>query len=87
LFYREENKMIAVEVTTRPTFSIGTHTLLFAGKYVHHSPLGPADYDITPDGQQFLMVQPSAQGPSAQQINVVLNWFEELKRRVPGGKQ
>jgi Tol biopolymer transport system component len=87
LFYREENKMMAVEVRTRPTFSTGARTLLFTGQYVHHSPSPPADYDITPDGRQFLMVQPGAQGPSAQQINVVLNWFEELKRRVgPEGK-
>src|SRR5438046_3197213 len=71
LFYREQNKMMAVEVTTHPTFTTGTRTLLFAGQYVHHSPLRPADYDITPDGRQFLMVQPGAQGLSSQQINVV----------------
>jgi serine/threonine protein kinase/Tol biopolymer transport system component len=87
LFYREENRMMAVEVVTHPAFTTGTRTVLFAGPYVHHSPLGPADYDISPDGRQFLMVQPIAQGPSAQQVNVVLNWFEDLKRRVgPGGK-
>ena len=39
--------------------------------------------DGTPDGQQFLMVKPSEQ--EATQIHVVLNWFEELKRRVPTG--
>jgi hypothetical protein len=44
------------------------------------------DYDVSLDGQRFLMVKPSEQaqaGPT--QINVVLNWFEELKRRVPTG--
>jgi eukaryotic-like serine/threonine-protein kinase len=89
LFYREGNKMMAVEVTTRPSFSTGTPTSLFAGQYVHRSSLRPADYDISPDGGRFLMVQASPQGPSANQINVVLNWFEELKARVgpgPGGR-
>ncbi len=40
---------------------------------------------LTPDGQRFLMVQASEQEEAATQINVVLNWFEELKRRVPTG--
>jgi hypothetical protein len=31
------------------------------------------------------MLKPSEQGQAATQINVVLNWFEELKRRVPTG--
>jgi serine/threonine-protein kinase len=91
LFYRQEDKMMAVEVTTRPTFSARTPALLFAGHYLHrslhHSPLDPAPYDVTPDGRRFLMIQSDPQEPSATQINVVLNWFEELKRRVPGGKQ
>jgi len=40
-------------------------------------------YDVSPDGQRFLMVKEIEQARSAAQINVVLNWFEELKRRVP----
>ncbi len=44
-----------------------------------------ANYDVTPDGQRFVMVKPSEQQGAATQINVVLNWFEELKQRVPTG--
>ena len=44
-------------------------------------------YDITPDGQRFLMIFPLGQTDSTesstQRINVVQNWFEELKERVP----
>jgi serine/threonine-protein kinase len=36
---------------------------------------------ISPDGQRFLMIK-AVEGSTAQ-INVVLNWFEELKRLVP----
>jgi hypothetical protein len=42
-------------------------------------------YDIIPDGKQFAMVMPTSQTGTNQpstQINVVLNWFEELKPRV-----
>ena len=79
LFYRSgNNKMMAVEVTTQPSFSAGTPKMLFEGQYL--STAGPwfCNYDVSPDGQHFLMIK-----ESEPQINVVLNWFEELKRRVP----
>ena len=43
-------------------------------------------YDLTADGQRFVMVQHAAlKGSEAEpdRINIVLNWFEELKERVP----
>ena len=43
--------------------------------------LGMQYYDISPDGQRFLMIK-DVEG-STGQINVVLNWFEELNRLVP----
>jgi hypothetical protein len=39
-------------------------------------------YDASPDGQRFLMVK-ETEVTSANQIVVVQNWVEELKRRVP----
>ena len=41
---------------------------------------------ITPDGRRFLMIQPVEPEQAATKINVVLNWFEELKRRVPAAR-
>ena len=43
---------------------------------------GTVDYDAHPDGKRFVMIQRSASSESSQ-INVVQNWFEELKRLVP----
>lgn len=40
-------------------------------------------YDVSSDGQRFLMVKEVEQSSAATQINVVLNWFTELKQRVP----
>jgi hypothetical protein len=42
-------------------------------------------YDVAPDGQRFFGVQdePLPQRPPTTQINLVLNWFEELKAKVP----
>ncbi len=39
-------------------------------------------YDVAPDGQRFVMIKESEE-QQVGQINVVLNWFEELKRLVP----
>lgn len=45
---------------------------------------GSRDYDITADGERFIMIFPADQTESARpRINVVLNWFEEVKERVP----
>jgi WD40-like Beta Propeller Repeat len=42
-------------------------------------------YDITPDGKQFIVVTPERLGdkPPPPQINVAVNWTEELKQRLP----
>ena len=86
LFYRNGNKMMAVDVTTQGTFSAGKPRVLFEGRYVP-TPRSFQDYDVSPDGQRFLMLKPAEQAQSPEQINVVLNWFEELKQKVPAGKK
>ncbi len=82
IFYRSGGKMMAVSVQTKPTFSSGRPRVLFEGAYVTSTSLpGVSQYhDIHPDGQRFLMIK---EGQDSGQINVVLNWFEELKRLVP----
>ena len=43
----------------------------------------PAYYDIHPDGQRFVMVERIETEALPTEIQVVLNWFEELKRLAP----
>ena len=85
LFYRNGDKMMAVDIVTEPEFRPTKPRLLFEGNY-RDVPYGRM-YDITPDGKRFVMVQEIEQDSAATQINVVLNWFEELKRLVPTGKK
>ncbi len=86
LFYRTSDKMMAVEITTQPNFSVGKPQMLFEGRYLP-TPVTSPNYDVSPDGQRFLMLKPAEQAQAAPtQINVVLNWFEELKQKVPPGK-
>jgi eukaryotic-like serine/threonine-protein kinase len=79
LLYRQADKMMAVDVETKPTFSPGRPRTLFEEGSYH-------EWDVAPDGTRFLMIKedPAESGPA--QLNVVLNWFEELKRRVPVAK-
>ncbi len=78
LFYRVQDKMMAVSIQTEPTFKAGTPRLLFEGAYGGLDRRG--GYDVDSEGR-FLMMKEEEQ--TADQINVVLNWFEELKRLVP----
>jgi len=84
LFYRSGNRMMAVSVTTETGFAVGKPTMLFEGAYVTVPfPLIAAAYDVSPDGQRFLVIKEEPTGAAPAQINVVLNWHEELKRLVP----
>ena len=76
-------RVMAVPVTTTPAFSAGVPHLLFEGSF--RSDGGSfRNYDVTPDGQRFLMVQ-EVQRPQARvsQMVLVQNWVEELKRLAP----
>ena len=42
-----------------------------------------ANYDVAPDGQGFVMVQVGPADLVPTKVNVVLNWFEELKHTAP----
>jgi eukaryotic-like serine/threonine-protein kinase len=85
LFYRNGDKMMAVDIATQPSFAAGKPHMLFEGRYVP-TPISFPNYDVSPDGQHFLMLKPVDQAQAAPtQINVVLNWFEELKQKVPVG--
>jgi hypothetical protein len=45
------------------------------------------DYDVAPDGRRFLMLKAATAPEGASgELHVVVNWFEELRRRVPVGK-
>jgi serine/threonine-protein kinase len=83
LFYRIRNRVMAVPITTQPTFSAGRPSMLFEGEYLASPfPATGVTYDVTRDGQRFLMVKETPQASDIR-INVVANWFEELKRLVP----
>jgi Tol biopolymer transport system component len=82
LFYQDGSKLMAVSVGPPSGFVLGKPRLLFERKDIVtvSGVIGFANYDVSPDGKTFVMVRKTA---PATRIHVVLNWFEELKRRVP----
>ncbi len=87
LFYRRGEEMWAVSVTTEPSFQPavfqpGRPMLLFEGRVelggISHN------YDVSPDGKRFVMVQSEeASASDRERLHVVLHWLDELERRVP----
>jgi len=68
---------MAADVETSPQFRAATPRLLFAGNYAN-------GYDTAADGKRFLMIKmPTALPSAADRVEIVLNWFEELKARWP----
>ena len=74
---------MAVDISTGPAFHAGRVRRLFEGPYFEIAP--SRHYDITADGQRFLMVLPieSKQEQYPRSLTVVLNWFDDLQRRAP----
>ena len=79
IFYRIGNKMMVVDVSAGVVFTLSQPRQLFEQRYVFQN-VSLANYDVSPDGQRFVMVKDEAR---SGRLNIVLNWFEVLKARAP----
>ena len=73
-----------VSISTQPAFSFG-EAVVFARPIHGDAPTVERTFDLSRDGQRFLGLIDATQsgGVETPKIQVVLNWFEELKQRVP----
>ena len=91
IFYRHGPRMMAVAATAGPSFQAGKPQLLWTGEYTHglSSSCGwqgtsRTSYDVSLDGQRFLMIKDDDQSLFATKIIVVVNWAAELTRIMAG---
>ena len=77
LFYRNDQRIMVARIATEPELEPSTPTVAFRGDFVN---VGGRSYDVTADGT-FLIID-GGDGLTAT-LNVVPNWLEELKQRVP----
>ena len=40
-------------------------------------------YDVSPDGQRFLLIKPEATTAQSTDVRVIVNWADELARKAP----
>jgi serine/threonine-protein kinase len=77
--------LMAVPIETDSGFKVGSPVKLIEGPYFAGP--GVRGYDVTADGKRFLMVKEpglqSAPDATPASLVVVVDWQEELKRRVP----
>ena len=82
VYYRHGDEMMAVPITSEPSLSAGRPRPLFVGDYDMADGWNSHNYDLSPDGEHFVMVEPIEKDATAR-LHVVVNWFTELERLVP----
>jgi eukaryotic-like serine/threonine-protein kinase len=82
LLYRSGQKFMSVAITSLNPFRAEPPRLLFEKGYRNDGPV--RGWDATRDGKRFLALKGNSPAvTAATQLHVVLNWTEELERRVP----
>jgi len=87
LFYRDGDKMMVSKVAFETKLIVSKPVLLWTGHYSAGMSSscgvpGPtsANYDVTADGQRFLMIRDKDQDLVGRQLNVVVNWTPQPSR-------
>jgi hypothetical protein len=84
---RERGALHVVNMTTQPTFAFGNPVLVPGGPLRFGFTRLEREYDVMPDGRGLVAAVDVGENDSAlpvvTQLEVVLNWTEELKRLAP----
>jgi eukaryotic-like serine/threonine-protein kinase len=81
VYYRSGDRLMAARIDTAAGIRVVSRRTVV-------EPFSPPlydDYDIHPDGRALVLVRPTGQ-PRRGDVTVILNWFEELGRKVPSGR-
>jgi Tol biopolymer transport system component len=81
LFFQHGDRLMGVGVTLGTAFSASAPHVVHEGRFLQ-SHTGPTSFSITPDGSRFLRIQQVEPERAITRIDLVLNWFEELKAKV-----
>jgi Tol biopolymer transport system component/predicted RNase H-related nuclease YkuK (DUF458 family) len=82
LYYRQGTRIISVAIQTDGGIVAGEPRVMVSGDYgVEYTSSGSQTYDVTADGERFLVTQSVDRG-AVQGVRVVLNWFDELQQRM-----
>jgi serine/threonine-protein kinase len=86
LYYRLGDQMMVVDVSYGPSLKASKPRVLWRGNYLAGAGsscgmAGPtsANYDVTPDGEHFLMIEDTSSTAESERLRIVSNWSVELK--------
>jgi serine/threonine-protein kinase len=86
IFYVQGDAMMAVSIEADETkITAGVPRKLFDFPPGRRAERDLRTFDITPDGKRFVLMRSASPGMGRRQINVVLNWSQELQSRIPTG--
>ena len=80
LFYVSEDRLMTVAIETADGFRAGTPQELFRGHLVRDN---TANYDVSLDGERFVIVQSESAAEPRTVLHFVLHFDEELRQRLP----
>jgi Tol biopolymer transport system component len=80
LFYRYWKRMMSVTLRFDPEFSAEAPRFLFEGPYGQGEVPVFQNYDLTPDGQRFVLIQSEEEGDNL--LHFEIHWFEALATAV-----
>jgi serine/threonine-protein kinase len=81
LVFQQGARLMSVGVTLGTAFAATAPRVLYEGRFLR-SANNKTSWSITPDGSRFLRLQQVESARAVTQVNLVLNWFEEVKAKV-----
>lgn len=85
VYFRHGVQMLKAVITPKPTMKISNPEVVIESDAVVLASEA-RNYDIGPDGEQFLVLKPIESGAKStlnRELFIVENWFEEIKRLAP----
>ncbi|HZN04542.1 MAG TPA: hypothetical protein VFD06_13245, partial [Candidatus Polarisedimenticolia bacterium] len=86
LFYLTQESLMVVPITSTNPFTYGRPEQVVDLRQIRTAPRwGASQYDVAPDGKRFVFLLDRMREATPQQVNVVLNWLDEVERVATSG--
>ena len=80
IIYRYGSQWFSASFSDDPSLEVGSPVVLFEGPFIN---IPGYSWDISPDGDRFLLVENPAQNEPLTKLVVITNFFDEIQRRLP----
>ena len=82
IYYRDNDNIMAAKIQTSPELKVISRRLVCESKRVS-SAYTQRDFTVAPDGRVLMLKSPEDQSKPVK-VNVIVNWFSELKKKLTG---